>query len=132
MFNGTEEVLAFDGILAVAHGTNSAGWDSWDGLTPEMAQSALEQIEKATRNVNSGVTMVGDIHSPGYTSATQLHSRYRGPRVNQLTSEQSRMWFFKTREGTIGILQITGFTENPRGVKIRYKLVQTPDSSKPR
>jgi serine/threonine protein kinase len=33
-------------------------------------------------------------------------------------------WFFQTRKGRMGILQITGFTENPRGVKIRYKLVQ--------
>ncbi len=31
---------------------------------------------------------------------------------------------FCTREGRLGLLQITGFTENPRGVKIRYKLVQ--------
>jgi hypothetical protein len=31
---------------------------------------------------------------------------------------------FKTRQGGMGLLQITGFTENPRGVKIRYKLVQ--------
>jgi serine/threonine protein kinase len=35
---------------------------------------------------------------------------------------------FKTREGGTGILQITGFTDNPPGVKIRYKLVQ---NSKP-
>jgi hypothetical protein len=41
-----------------------------------------------------------------------------------LTREQSATWFFKTREGGMGILQITGFTDNPRGVKIRYKLVQ--------
>jgi serine/threonine protein kinase len=33
--------------------------------------------------------------------------------------------FFKTGAGRLGILQITGFTENPRGVKIRYKLVQS-------
>ncbi len=32
---------------------------------------------------------------------------------------------FKTRAGKLGLLQITGFTDNPRGVKIRYKLVQT-------
>ena len=32
---------------------------------------------------------------------------------------------FETRQGVRGILQITGFTENPLGVKIRYKLVQT-------
>jgi hypothetical protein len=29
-----------------------------------------------------------------------------------------------TREGGIGILQIVGFTEDPKGVKIRYKMVQ--------
>jgi hypothetical protein len=33
-------------------------------------------------------------------------------------------YLFKTREGGAGLLQIIGFTENPRGVKIRYKLVQ--------
>ena len=32
---------------------------------------------------------------------------------------------FQTREGGMGILQITGFTENPTQVKLRYKLVQT-------
>ncbi|MFO1488587.1 MAG: protein kinase [Verrucomicrobiota bacterium] len=36
-----------------------------------------------------------------------------------------RTYLFKTREGGKGLLQITGFTENPRGVKIRYKLVQS-------
>jgi serine/threonine protein kinase len=33
-------------------------------------------------------------------------------------------YYFRTRDGALGVLQITGFTENPRGVKIRYKLVQ--------
>jgi hypothetical protein len=37
-------------------------------------------------------------------------------------------WVFRTREGGLGLLQITGFTENPRGVKLRYKLVQDPAS----
>ena len=32
--------------------------------------------------------------------------------------------YFRTRSGTLGLLQITGYTENPRGVKLRYKLVQ--------
>jgi predicted Ser/Thr protein kinase len=40
----------------------------------------------------------------------------------------SATWLFRTREGGAGILQITGFTENPRGVKIRYKLVQNADA----
>jgi hypothetical protein len=32
-------------------------------------------------------------------------------------------YVFETRRGLGGVLQITGFTDNPRGVKIRYKLV---------
>jgi hypothetical protein len=32
-------------------------------------------------------------------------------------------YVFQTREGGQGLLQITGFTDNPRGVKIRYELV---------
>jgi serine/threonine protein kinase len=39
-------------------------------------------------------------------------------------------WLFQTREGGMGILQITGFTNNPRGVKIRYKLIQKTSSEK--
>ena len=31
---------------------------------------------------------------------------------------------FQTRESAVGLLQILGFAENPRGVKIRYKLVR--------
>jgi hypothetical protein len=31
---------------------------------------------------------------------------------------------FKTSRGGSGVLQVTGYTDNPRGVKIRYKLVQ--------
>jgi predicted Ser/Thr protein kinase len=38
-------------------------------------------------------------------------------------------FMFKTLAGRVGLLQITGFTENPRGVKIRYKLVQPPTTT---
>jgi hypothetical protein len=34
------------------------------------------------------------------------------------------LYAFQTDDGQSGVLQITGFTDNPRGVKIRYKLVQ--------
>ena len=36
---------------------------------------------------------------------------------------QSGTFLFQTREGGKGILQITAFSENPPGVKLRYKLV---------
>ena len=35
-------------------------------------------------------------------------------------------WLFVTRKGVSGILEITGFSDNPRGVKIRYKLAEAP------
>jgi serine/threonine protein kinase len=35
---------------------------------------------------------------------------------------------FQTGAGGAGVLQITGFTDNPRGVKIRYKLVQSSEA----
>ena len=44
-----------------------------------------------------------------------------------LTSEDGvfpKTFIFHTRTGSAGILEITGFSDNPRGVKIRYKLVQ--------
>jgi hypothetical protein len=34
-------------------------------------------------------------------------------------------FLFRTREGGVGVLQILDFTNNPRGVKIHYKLVET-------
>ena len=33
-------------------------------------------------------------------------------------------YFFRTRENDYGLLQVLGFSDNPRGVKILYKLVQ--------
>lgn len=35
---------------------------------------------------------------------------------------------FQTREGVRGLMQITGFTDNPRGVRMRYKLAQPSTS----
>lgn len=36
---------------------------------------------------------------------------------------------FETRDGARGILQVTAFTDNPRGVKLRYKLAQNAPRS---
>jgi formylglycine-generating enzyme required for sulfatase activity/tRNA A-37 threonylcarbamoyl transferase component Bud32 len=38
---------------------------------------------------------------------------------------------FETKAGRFGVLQVTGLTESPRGVKVRYKLVQNDDRPKP-
>jgi hypothetical protein len=38
-------------------------------------------------------------------------------------------FLFRTQEGTVGVLQILNTEDRPRGVRIRYKLVQTPSSA---
>jgi serine/threonine protein kinase len=43
---------------------------------------------------------------------------------NVLPGDLRHSWLLKTRTGACVVLQIIGFTENPRGVKLRYKLVQ--------
>ncbi|MBN1256102.1 MAG: hypothetical protein JXA52_00195, partial [Planctomycetes bacterium] len=50
------------------------------------------------------------------------------PAVMSAKGELPETFLFKTREGGVGILQITGFIDQvPRGVKIRYKLVRQGD-----
>lgn len=52
------------------------------------------------------------------TNRYTLYGLAFGPQI------RTPVCWFETRKGLKGILQVTGFTENPRGVKIRYKLVQ--------
>ena len=56
--------------------------------------------------------------------ASQIRHTWKSQTMSG-TGDLPKTYLFKTHEGGTGILQITGFTENPRGVKIRYKLVQT-------
>jgi hypothetical protein len=34
-------------------------------------------------------------------------------------------YYFRTRDDAWGVLQVVGFSENPPGVKVRYKLVES-------
>ena len=127
MFNDNGQLIAFDGNFAIAHGESSTNWDDWAGLSPEMTRAALETISSAALHTQSGtttITLVTNSSSHTYTSAMRLASRnLNGLSADLLTREQSATWFFKTHKGSVGILQITGFTNNPLGVKIRYKLL---------
>ena len=65
--------------------------------------------------------------TPALASGTTIERLERSGQVFYLLPEQPQWpvtFAFKTREGDQGLLQITGATDNPRGVKIRYKLVQ--------
>ena len=53
------------------------------------------------------------------------------PAVISGKGELPATYFFKTREGGMGVLQIVGFTDKPKAVKIRYKLVQGKPQGEP-
>ncbi len=127
MFAGDGKIIGFAGIFSVAHGSTSANWNDWDSLTPEQVRSAVNVLER-TQEASNPVVFPSPAPNPGgvFRSAMQLDSSEQGgPTVNLLTRDQSMTWFFKTREGVMGILQLTGFSTNePMVAKIRYKLLQ--------
>jgi serine/threonine protein kinase len=58
------------------------------------------------------------------TSLPHPPNRELANRTYLLPESPGLLLAFSTSDGAQGLLQITGFTENPRGVKLRYKLVQ--------
>jgi hypothetical protein len=129
MFDGDGTIIGFDGIFAMAHGNSSTNWDDWDGLTPAQARAAVDVVDwtrRAEEAAAHGLATPPAPKSDGiYHSAAQVASREPGgPVVNVLTRNQSVNWFFKTRGGRLGVLQLAGFEGDPPVARIRYKLVQ--------
>ena len=47
------------------------------------------------------------------------------------SSDPPLTFAFQTRKGTLGLLQVIRYTEEPHGVRIRYKLAQPPAAPEP-
>jgi hypothetical protein len=69
----------------------------------------------------------------GWESATPTTVKYDWALMTQESEKQAIMgkregvpdtFYFRTRGDSFGVLQVIGFSDDPRGVKIRYKLVQ--------
>ena len=63
----------------------------------------------------------------------ELDCELKSGQTESVTSENSSppvTFAFCTPTGARGLLQVTGFSDNPRGVKLRYKLVRTPETAK--
>ena len=102
-----DKIIAFDGIYSPAKGNSSTNLDAWDELTPDQVRAKLEDMS----------ALHSDLPKPS------------GPVVNLLTRYPTATWFFKTREGAEGVLQIVDFTNDPPAAKIRYKLIQQTNSA---
>jgi serine/threonine protein kinase len=100
-----------------SHAVELAGFDLGVYVFPGTQPSSVE-----TETTNEWNSL-----SAGRLLEQELHGLLTNgePRILLGTTNFiGRTLAFRTREGGMGLLQITGFTENPRGVKLRYKLVQ--------
>ena len=134
MFAGDGKIIGFDGAFALAHSDSPANWNDWDGLSPERTRDAVDVVawfRRATEARRSGRPAPPGPATGGIVnSAFQLDSQIgSGPLVNLLTREQSALWFFKTRGGVKGVLQIMESTDDPSAMRVRYKLVRSDLSS---
>ena len=125
-------------------------FDSGRVLTPPALESVEQRVDWARKNGVEGVGSVGknDVSGimcmdtvvvPAQGRAWDTFSVREVQRMlvgadyepegakaamNATGKDLPATFVFKTREGGMGILQIVGFTEDPKGVKIRYKMVQ--------
>ena len=90
--------LGDDGIYGMTRDLKILKRDEWDSFS---SQNFVESLHDLGRNV-----------------ATRFGN------AKTLNDETKYTYAFKTSAGQFGLLQITGFTDNPRGVQFRYKLVQ--------
>jgi hypothetical protein len=93
------------------------GEDGLDGLQMVMHTLKINDWEDYTADL-----LADSLYRTDTSSRVILEPAF----LNSATNYTSA---FKTRENKLGLMQITGFTDNPRGVKIRYKLVQNGNAT---
>jgi hypothetical protein len=89
-------------------------YDGFLSMTRDMAtldRNAWEQAMPAS--------VVQVLHDNGQDVAARFGD------ASRLNNPANYTYAFKTRDGFLGLLQVIAFTENPSGVKIRYKLFQS-------
>ncbi|HTA31632.1 MAG TPA: hypothetical protein VK731_14155, partial [Candidatus Cybelea sp.] len=94
------------GARMILHKVDDESPDSLNQLTPERLRSVINNPESIKDYV---------LCFSGQASAYPC----------------SQTFAFKTRRGTEGVLNITGFTGNPPGVRLRYKLLQSGAANTP-
>ncbi|MCU0787796.1 MAG: hypothetical protein MUC91_06335 [Verrucomicrobia bacterium] len=105
-----ETLETIGGIWVLAHGPTPESWDDLDALTLAQSEAVIARMERSQKD------------------SERMERFGLGPR-RMLHPSQSVNYFFKTRDGTLGVLQLAGTSDNPRGVKLRYKLVLNANSA---
>jgi hypothetical protein len=93
-------------------------YDGFYGMTRDMATLPRDGWEQATP-----ASVAESLHDNGQDTAAKFGDSSR------LNNPTNYTYAFKTRDGFLGLLQVITFTENPPGVKLRYKLSQPANVS---
>jgi predicted Ser/Thr protein kinase len=91
-------ISAYDGFYSMTRDFTPLKRDDWDTATPQSIGSSLRDT------TNDVAARFGD--------------------SGRLNNPTNFTYGFKTRGGLIGLLQISAYTDNPSGVKLRYKFFQ--------
>ena len=90
----------YDGFYGMTRDLDTLKREDWDSASPE---SVAEALQDKGQDVTAKFGEASRLDNPtNYTFG------------------------FKTRDGTVGLLQFIGYSDNPRGAKIRYKLASRP------
>ncbi len=121
------EKLGGGGIrrLVESGGDLFAEFDDWVGGSWALVTAGLQLGDMLPRHWESAAAAEIERALAAPTAVPRIERH--GAILYLLPEGLTPMTFgFKTRHGETGLLQVTGFTDNPRGVKLRYRLVPTP------
>jgi hypothetical protein len=113
--------------LTASDGDLFAEYDDYVGKRWALVTAGLKLCDLAPRQWETAT--VAEVQQALETPLVIPHVEHYGAILYLLPEGLSPMTFgFRTRQGDCGLLQITGFTDNPRSVKLRYKLVTAAES----
>ena len=90
-------------------------YDGFYGMTRDLTTLKREDWESASPD-----SMAGSLHDAGQDATAKFGE------ASRLNNPTNFTYGFKTRDGSVGVLQVIGYNNNPAGVKIRYKLAPAP------
>jgi predicted Ser/Thr protein kinase len=130
MYAGDGKIVGFDGVFVMAHGDSSSNWDDLESLKPDRAGDALRVANwgrAAAKASAAGLPIPAGPSSGGgiIHQAMQVDSSQTGNDrvVSVLTRNQAVNWYFETRGGAAGVLQIANMETDPAAVLVRYRLL---------
>ncbi len=116
--------------LVASPGDLYAEFDDYVGGRWGLITAGLELSDLSPRQWETAT--VSEVRKSLEAPTVVPHVEQYGAILYLLPEGLSPMTFgYRTRKGECGVLQITGFTDNPRGVKIGYKLMVVAEERNP-